>query len=298
MHRSTMLVILPAFVLAAVVVSAAWAQDTGATPVPEDKQAKLMEKFGDQGIDADEDGTLTQDEVHAFFAENHGKGHGKADCDGTQARKGHGHGHDKDCMHGKQGKGRRGMRGHGGKGMGMRGGAPLMGVGRALHRLNALAAEAPPAEFDLEKHAEADADENGELSAAEWTAFATEKRTEVLSRLAKRFPDADADEDGTINDAELESLTDKFLGHVLERHPEADTSEDGALSMEELEAFHATRQAERRVMILEHHPEADLDGDGTLSDEEMEQFQPPRRGSGGMKGGRGHGGRRGASNVL
>ena len=39
-------------------------------PIPADKQAKLLEKFGDQGIDANKDGILTCDEVKAFFKTN------------------------------------------------------------------------------------------------------------------------------------------------------------------------------------------------------------------------------------
>jgi Ca2+-binding EF-hand superfamily protein len=39
-------------------------------PIPADKQAKLLEKFGDKGIDANKDGTLTCEEVKAFFKAN------------------------------------------------------------------------------------------------------------------------------------------------------------------------------------------------------------------------------------
>ncbi|HVP09575.1 MAG TPA: hypothetical protein VMV94_00110 [Phycisphaerae bacterium] len=54
-------------------------------PIPADRQAKLLEKFSDKGIDANKDGTLTCDEVKAFFKANpdlrphkggKGKGHG------------------------------------------------------------------------------------------------------------------------------------------------------------------------------------------------------------------------------
>jgi Ca2+-binding EF-hand superfamily protein len=41
-----------------------------ADPIPTDKQANLLEKFGDKGIDANKDGTLTCDEVKAFFKAN------------------------------------------------------------------------------------------------------------------------------------------------------------------------------------------------------------------------------------
>ncbi|MHC4442001.1 MAG: EF-hand domain-containing protein [Planctomycetota bacterium] len=43
-------------------------------PIPEDKQAKLLEHFGEKGIDADKNGTLTCEEVKAFMKENRPKG--------------------------------------------------------------------------------------------------------------------------------------------------------------------------------------------------------------------------------
>jgi len=54
-------------------------------PIPADKQAMLLEKFGSKGIDADKNGTLTCEEVKTFFKEHHSKGgyphHGKQwDC--------------------------------------------------------------------------------------------------------------------------------------------------------------------------------------------------------------------------
>jgi hypothetical protein len=39
-------------------------------PMPDDLQAKLLNDFGDKGIDANGDGTLTCDEVKAFFDAN------------------------------------------------------------------------------------------------------------------------------------------------------------------------------------------------------------------------------------
>ena len=50
-------------------------------PVPSERQAKLLERFGDKGIDANKDGTLTCDEIKTFFEANpqlrpHHEGHG------------------------------------------------------------------------------------------------------------------------------------------------------------------------------------------------------------------------------
>jgi hypothetical protein len=54
-----------------------------ADPIPQDRQTKLLEQFGDKGIDANKDGSLTCDEVKAFFQANpqlapwrHGRGPG------------------------------------------------------------------------------------------------------------------------------------------------------------------------------------------------------------------------------
>ena len=58
-------------------------------PIPDERQAMLLERFGDQGIDANGDGVLTCDEVKAFFAArdpgHHGRGiHGNQK--GTKSR--------------------------------------------------------------------------------------------------------------------------------------------------------------------------------------------------------------------
>ena len=51
-------------------VSTAAADDRADKPIPEKKQTKLLEQFGDDGIDADGDGVLTRGEVTTFFKEN------------------------------------------------------------------------------------------------------------------------------------------------------------------------------------------------------------------------------------
>ena len=66
-----------------------------------DRHARLLERFGDDGIDANNDGTLTRDEIHAFFMGTGGEGRkggpGRAakgaGCDGHRPRHGAG-GHD------------------------------------------------------------------------------------------------------------------------------------------------------------------------------------------------------------
>jgi hypothetical protein len=160
-------------------------------------------------------------------------------------------------------------------------------MGMALRHLGLLSAEAPPAEFTLARHPEADTDGDGQLSQAEWQAFATEKRAEILARLANHLPNADADGDGTLGEAELDAVKVRFREHLLERHPEADTDGDGTLSVEEADAFHAGRMEEHRTRILQRHPEADADGNGALSDAEMHDFKADRPGHGAPHG-KGH----------
>jgi hypothetical protein len=41
-------------------------------PIPDEKQARLLDRFGDQGIDANGDGALTCEEVRAFRASKRG----------------------------------------------------------------------------------------------------------------------------------------------------------------------------------------------------------------------------------
>lgn len=245
--------------------SAAFAEDEPASPIPEAKQARLLERFGDEGIDADGDGVLTREEVHTFFADSdlpgmhrrHGphKMRGCGDCDGCGPR-------------GKHGP--RGKRGHH-RGPGGR-------LGMMLRHLEQLGSETPPPQFDPAKFSEADSDGDGVLSDTEWTAFAKQQRQRLLGRLAERVPRADADNDGVISDTELAELTAWVAGRVLRRHPEADTNGDGTLSDDEWDALHAGRMERRRARILENHPEADLDGDGVLSDEEIESFHDSRPG--------------------
>jgi|GEM_PF-1661652 len=221
----------------------------------EERQAKLLERFGDQGIDANKDGELTREEVMAFFADFEGGGFGRAHREGFR-----GHG---------MGRGHRGMRGGGPghPGMGRRGGS-------LLQRLEGLDSETAPEHFTIERFPKADVDGDGTLSDAEWTQFASEKRDQILSRVLQRFPDADTDGDGVLGAEELAALKAaqmaKQAARILGRHPEADTDADGVLSDGELEAFRASRQALHQARILDRHPEADTDGDGVLSEDEMD----------------------------
>ena len=282
MKRSINSVMLPALALSAMLVTTAQAQEKADSPLPEAKQAWLLEKFGDQGIDANEDGTLARDEVQAFFVEKPGWGmKGKHGRHGLRGKKGRGH-----CD--GEGWGHHGQ--HGGPGMRGHRGDPLAKACWLLRRLEKLEAETAPADFELAEFPKADLDGDGELSDTEWSAFAQQAHGQILQKLAWRMPDADTDDDGTISEVELAALRARVRDHLLSRRPEADLNGDGALSDEELEAFWSSRVEQRRARMLERHPEADLDGDGSLSDEETEQFEPKRRGHRGPKHGRGHGG--------
>ena len=248
--------------------SAAFAEGPPNGAVPEAKQARLLERFGDEGIDADRDGTLTRDEVETFFATN------DLPCEKGRFRKGDSKGWGHAEMRGRGGPGGR-HRGPDGPHRGL--GGPHRGpggrLGMMLHRLERLSGAAPPPRFDLARFPEADSDGDGILSETEWTEFAGLQRQRLLERLAERVPLADADNDGVLSDAELAAIRAWVAGRVLQRHPEADTDGDGTLSENERDALHASRMERRRARILGEHPEADLDGDGVLSDEEMESFR-------------------------
>jgi Ca2+-binding EF-hand superfamily protein len=251
MSRSRDSLVVLTFALSAGFVSVALADGEDTRPIPETTQAKMLERFGDEGIDADGDGVLTRDEVKAFFADKRGE---------RKAGK-----HGKHGKQGKMGREKRGMRDRGD-----RRGAP---VRELLDRLEALNAENPPAHFNLDRFPEADRDGDGELSAAEWTTFAEQARERLLARLVAHAPEADTDEDGTINQEELAAFKAqcdaRMRERILRRSPDADTDRDGVLSDSEFEAF----QAQRRAKLLERHPEADLDGDGELSKEEARAFR-------------------------
>ncbi|MCP4593510.1 MAG: hypothetical protein GY842_22460 [bacterium] len=259
MNRVLKSVLLPVLAVSVMVTGTVWADEEQANaPLDQERQSRLLERFGDKGIDADGDGALTRDEVRTFFAE----------------------------MRGERRRDHRGERGFEGRGFGPHDRGPMGRVGMALHHLELLSGETPPEQFDLAKHSDADADGDGQLSDAEWQAFSEAKRAEILARLAKRHAEADADGDGTLTDAELETVKVKFLEHLLVRHPEADTDGDGGLTMEEARAFHDSSFEQHKARILEIHPELDTDGDGALSDAEM------RAGRGehyGRYGGRGKG---------
>jgi len=238
----------------------ALAADVPTKPIPEQRQARLLERFADEGIDADGDGTLTREEVKTFFAEHpdsrpEGKrGFGKGQHD-RMRHKGH----------------KRGNR-----------------VGMLLRRLDRLDSQTVPEGFELTRHPEADVDGDGELSASEWTAFSQQARAKLIDRLLKLAPEADTDGDGVLSDSEIEAFKETCKAEreaqMLERHPEADTDGDGVLSDEEIETFKEAIKAKHAARLLERHPEADLDGDGAISDEELEAFRKDRPAHGGKKG--------------
>ena len=244
--------------------------------IPQDKQAQLLERFGDDGIDANDDGVLTRDEVRDFMKES-GLDFG---------------------------------RGRGGRGPGGFGGPPSDRGGLfMIHRLEALQSDTPPDDLQVGRFPGLDADGDGTVSDAEWQAFAEKATSRLTERVLKQFPDADADGDGALSAEELSALKASQIAvvkqRILERHPEADEDGDGVISDEELAAFREDmpRRGEGRgahrgkhdrgrggfgqrgrgqgpvsaEVMLERHPEADTDSDGALSAEEMNAFRAERR---------------------
>ena len=221
---------------------AAIADDEPSEPIPEDRQAQFLKQYGDEGIDANGDGTLTRDEVRTFFAEKR-----------------------------KQGRGFRRDRGQRGPG------GSLDAMVNLLRTLEMFSGDSPPEGFDVSRVRQADRNDDGELSEREWAAFAAPKRERLLARLAKLEPEADADKDGEISESELAALKSEIRKRFLAEHPDTDTNGDGTLSEDELKAYQTRQVEERRAQILERNPEADLDGDGELSEEEARVFRATRR---------------------
>ncbi|MCH7813887.1 MAG: hypothetical protein IID40_07685 [Planctomycetes bacterium] len=175
-----------------------------------ERSAKLSEHILSRNPEADTngDGVLSEAEVEAVMSSHHGRG-------GPHAMKGHGH-------HGTRGE-----------------------VGMLLEHLEKVDAENAPADFNLERHPEADANEDGTVSDGEWASFAEQARPRLLDRLFAVAPEADADGNGTISDRELAAFRSerwaKVREHVLSKNPDADTNGDGVLSEQEARAFMGSR---------------------------------------------------------
>jgi Ca2+-binding EF-hand superfamily protein len=254
--------------------SSAAADEKADKPIPEKKQTQLLERYGDDGIDADGDGVLTRGEVTTFFKENPDLRHSR-----------------REGMRGdRRGGGKRGERGafgpgHGGDferggrpGRGARGG-PLHGL---LQELDKLDPEKLPERNILDRRPRLDADKDGELSAEEWATFVEKRRGQLLGKLLKMAPEIDTDGNGEVSDEELQvfkaAKEAEHRARILERHPEADLDGNKELSAEEFEAFQAQQRADRLQKLFERHPELDTDGDGVLSMEEARSFDRGRRG--------------------
>ncbi len=262
------------FCMSLMCVSTAAADDQADKPIPEKKQTRLLEKYGDDGIDADGDGVLTRGEVTTFF---------KANPDLRPARQ--------EGMRGGRRGGRKGGgpgafgRGRGGDfergdrfGRRARGGS-VYGILQELDKLNP---EEVPDNDILERRPRLDTNGDGQLGADEWAAFVEKRRGQLLDKLLKIAPDIDTDGDEEISDEELQVFKAvkeaEHRARILEQHPETDLDGNGELSAEEFEAFQAQQKAERLERLLEHAPELDTDGDGVLSEEEARAFDRGRRG--------------------
>lgn len=207
--------------LAAIIwTNSALAGPRGNRQISEERRAKLLEKYADEGIDADGDGVLSDDEIKAFREEHR---QDQADRP-NRGRKGPGD--------------RAGRRDFAPFGRSGDTAGPM--VGMALARLEVLAQPTPPEGFSLERFPEADADDDGMLSNEEWITFAGEARTKLIARLDNAIDTLDADDDGAVSDEELAALRAEHVAkvgeHVIARDPEADADGDGVLSVEEWQA--------------------------------------------------------------
>lgn len=155
----------------------------------------------------------------------------------------------------------------------------------------------------LERHPEADANQDGQLSDEEIKDFLKNRQPPRdgmgygpgpggpghygwkgdPENLLKTNPEADTDGDGKLSREEhrafMESRRAEMTKELLKAHPELDKDGNGELSLEERKAGRETIEAFMRTQmsarILAAHPEADTNGDGKLSQEE---FAAIRRG--------------------
>jgi len=255
-------------------VSTAAAGDKGNKPISERQQTQLLEKYGDDGIDADGDGVLSRGEVTTFF-----KAHPDLRSARQEGMQGDWRGGRKGGDRGAFGRGRGGDFERGDRfGRRARGGS-VYGI---LQELDKLSPEEVPDNDILERRPRLDTNDDGQLSADEWVVFVEKRRGQLLVRLLKIAPEIDTDGDEEISDEELQvfkaAKEAEHRARILEQHPETDLDGNGELSAEEFEAFQAQQKAERLERLLEHAPELDTDGDGVLSEEEARAFDRGRRG--------------------
>jgi len=236
-------------------------------PIPKDRQEKLLQKYPE--ADANDDGTLTRQELRQYWQAHRGEG-----WTGRQ---------------GWAGRSRPGRRGHrpGFGGMfGPQGGPPP--------------ADSPIVQRLLRRHPELDADGDGTLSPEEWQA-AREKlgpppgrppmvrhagMIMALNALLDHFDKADADGNGQLSRKEIAQMKKKLAAegpaafgpprgmmggrYLLDHFADADTNKDGELSAGEIESFCADRPLSPRRGLTEWFAEADTDGNGNLSKTELE----------------------------
>ena len=155
-------------------------------PILAAKHAKLLESFGDQGIDADSDGVLIHEEIKAFFAAKHG--HGEARKTGCMEGKHHGM---KECCPG-----------------GMKEGTHHGIMGRMEYGKMADEQRAKM----LEHHPAADTDSDGVFSEAEFEAFRAQRMEERRAMVMEHHPEADTDGDGTLSEDEMRVFVDEHHG--------------------------------------------------------------------------------------
>ncbi len=246
MKRSAVYAITVTAVLAGVLVGRVVAGADKHRPLTEEKKKDLLERFGDQGIDANSDGALTDKEVREFFAD---KGH--------RCKKGESKG---EAHHPKKAHQKHAWQ-----------------PAHALHLLDMLESPAMPEKLTAKQLPEADTNGDGQISKEEWNAIVQKRKQETLGYLVKRVSGIDADGDGKLSSEELAAFKTKqleeFCKETLSKHPDADADGNGALSDAELKAFKAKCSKDRCARILKKAPEADLNEDGKLSDGEMLAFK-------------------------
>lgn len=129
----------------------------------------------------------------------------------------------------------------------------------------------------LQQHPEADRNGDGRLSFDESRAFFEANPQLFRQEMLRRNPELDTNKDGQLSEEEFQAARTRFEERrrqdMLRRFPQADTNGDGQLSEEEMRAAREQMMQRWRADLLQRNPDADTDGDGQLSEAEMQALR-------------------------
>lgn len=228
-------------------------------PVLPERAKALIEQYGEEGIDANSDGTLTRREVFEFYKKKGLPLPGRPGGAGGESDR---------PAPGRFGPGRPGPGGP----------ADLLEL---FERFLRIESGKISRERILMATPRADADHDGKLSDEEFAKALDFAHEMAVKRLLEAQPATDKDGDGKLSDEEIAAFKTSTLERVGQRilaaNKEADKDSDGKLSEEEFLSFREAQALKMREEMLQRHPETDTDKDGKLSEEEFRAAEQKMR---------------------